>query len=259
MQNVKLTMIGGPTLLIEIGGLRLLTDPTFDAPGGEYVIGPVKMFKQKGPAVSHIEIGHIDAVLLSHEQHGDNLDNMGREFSKTVKVVYTTPQSVAKLGSNAIGLTTWQSTVLNAPNGKSLKITSTPARHGPAGIEPKSGDVTGFILQWDNEDKNAIYVSGDTVWYEGVVKVAQKFDVGIAILNMGAAQIDAVGPIELTMNAQGAVETAKAFPKAKIIPAHYDGWAHWTEQRETVDQVFKDEKLVDRLIWLEPGVPYQLA
>ncbi len=33
MTAAKITLIGGPTALIEIGGFRLLTDPTFDAPG----------------------------------------------------------------------------------------------------------------------------------------------------------------------------------------------------------------------------------
>jgi L-ascorbate metabolism protein UlaG (beta-lactamase superfamily) len=39
MDDVRLTHIGGPTLLVEVGGWRLLTDPTFDAPGGSYRFG----------------------------------------------------------------------------------------------------------------------------------------------------------------------------------------------------------------------------
>ena len=254
MKDLKLTLIGGPTVLIEVGGLRLLTDPTFDPPGGEYVLGPVKLQKQKGPAISISDIGKIHAVLLSHEQHSDNLDYLGRELLKTVDIVYTTPQSSSKLGSNAMGLETWQSATLPAPNGKKLKITSTPARHGPIGIEPKSGDVTGFILQWENEDEDVIYFSGDTVWYEGVDEIARKFNIGVAILNMGAAQIEAIGAIELTMNAHGAVDAANAFGKSKIIPAHYDGWNHWKEHREAVDKIFEQASLSDRLVWLQPGV-----
>jgi L-ascorbate metabolism protein UlaG (beta-lactamase superfamily) len=30
---VTITLIGGPTALIEFDGFRLLTDPTFDGPG----------------------------------------------------------------------------------------------------------------------------------------------------------------------------------------------------------------------------------
>jgi L-ascorbate metabolism protein UlaG (beta-lactamase superfamily) len=33
MSGLTLTLIGGPTALIEISGFRLLTDPTFDQPG----------------------------------------------------------------------------------------------------------------------------------------------------------------------------------------------------------------------------------
>jgi L-ascorbate metabolism protein UlaG (beta-lactamase superfamily) len=33
---VRLTYIGGPTALVELGGVRLLTDPTFDPAGTEY-------------------------------------------------------------------------------------------------------------------------------------------------------------------------------------------------------------------------------
>lgn len=32
MNDVRLTRVGGPTVLIEVGGRRILTDPTFDAP-----------------------------------------------------------------------------------------------------------------------------------------------------------------------------------------------------------------------------------
>ena len=33
--RLQLTYIGGPTALLELGGLRLLTDPTFDPAGSE--------------------------------------------------------------------------------------------------------------------------------------------------------------------------------------------------------------------------------
>jgi L-ascorbate metabolism protein UlaG (beta-lactamase superfamily) len=70
--EIRLTLIGGPTVLIEIGGLRLLTDPTFDAPG--HYAGPVPLEKRSGPALSMEQVGEVDAVLLSHDQHLDNLD-----------------------------------------------------------------------------------------------------------------------------------------------------------------------------------------
>src|SRR6266545_5534123 len=73
--NARLTHIGGPTVLIEVGGWRLLTDPTFDPPGGRYRFGwGTGSQKVAGPAIAASEIGPVDAVLLSHDHHDDNLD-----------------------------------------------------------------------------------------------------------------------------------------------------------------------------------------
>ena len=77
--TISITLIGGPTALLEIDGFRLLTDPTFDAPGA-YQLPHVKLEKLTGPALAAKDIGEVDAVLLSHDQHSDNLDHTGKEF-----------------------------------------------------------------------------------------------------------------------------------------------------------------------------------
>lgn len=66
--QTTLTLIGGPTVLIELGGLRLLTDPTFDEPG-KYEARGIVLEKKSGPALSADQLGVFDAVLLSHDQH----------------------------------------------------------------------------------------------------------------------------------------------------------------------------------------------
>jgi hypothetical protein len=78
--DVRLTHIGGPTVLIEAMDWRLLTDPTFDPPGQSYRFGwGTGSRKLTGPAMAASDLGHIDAVLLSHDHHEDNLDAAGRE------------------------------------------------------------------------------------------------------------------------------------------------------------------------------------
>jgi hypothetical protein len=54
------------------------------------------------------------------------------------------------------------------------------------------------------------------------------------------------GPFNLTMDANDAIETAHAFPDAKIVPIHRDGWAHFTQSANGIDS---------RLLLLEPGAP----
>ena len=81
----------GPTALIEYGGLRLLTDPTFDPPGEHPRPGtPVVLRKLAGPAVPAEELEPVDAVLLSHDHHADNLDPAGRALLPRVGRVLTT-------------------------------------------------------------------------------------------------------------------------------------------------------------------------
>jgi len=259
MNHVQLTLIGGPTVLIEIDGLRLLTDPTFDPAGSDYHLGPVTLSKTTDPARTIESLGRIDAVLLSHEQHSDNLDETGRALLSTVGRVFTTPESAMNLGANAVGLASWETASLRTATGQQLTITATPARHGPHGAEAYSGHVTGFVLSQDHPDSRAFYVSGDTVWYEELSQIARQFQVGAALLNLGAARIDMIGPIDLTMNAQGAIEAARTFDKAILMPVHVEGWTHFSESPAEVKKVLAQAGLTKRFQWLRPGVATQLT
>ena len=76
-----LQLVGGPTALITYGGLRLLTDPTFDPPGEYPRPGTsIVLHKLAGPALALADVLPVDVVLISHDHHSDNLDNSGREM-----------------------------------------------------------------------------------------------------------------------------------------------------------------------------------
>ncbi len=85
---INVTYIGGPTAIFEIDGLRFMTDPTLDPAGETYHSGDLIHTKIKGPA--SVVIGHIDFVLLSHDQHYDNLDKAGRIFIQNIPATYST-------------------------------------------------------------------------------------------------------------------------------------------------------------------------
>jgi len=249
--TLSITLIGGPTALIEIDGFRLLTDPTFDAPGS-YQLPHVKLEKLSGPALSAEAIGEVDAVLLSHDQHADNLDHSGRDFLTKANRVLTTVAGAKRLGGHAEGLAPWATTELTSKDGHSLTITATPARHGPAGIEPLSGDVIGFVLTSTKATSRPIYISGDTVWYDGVAEVARRFKAGVVLPFAGAAQTR--GPFHLTMDINDTIETASAFPDAVIVPLHTDGWAHFRQNGNDLRVSFDTLGFGSRLKLLEPGV-----
>lgn len=98
------TYIGGPTALLELDGLRLLTDPTFDPAGTDYTTPAYTLHKTQPPALPATELGAVDAVLLSHDHHFDNLDTAGRAVLGMSGAVYTTMAGAERLGAGARGL-----------------------------------------------------------------------------------------------------------------------------------------------------------
>lgn len=246
---VEVTYIGGPTTLIAIDGLTFITDPTFDAPGKEYTSGKVILKKLNGPGRPLNRIGQIDVALVSHEQHADNLDISGRELLSRIPLVLTSEQSAARLGSSAVGLKPWESMAITTPKGSTLRITATPARHGPPGIEPLAGEVVGFMISANTTD--LVYVSGDTVWYEGTAEIARRYRPRVAMVFAGAASTR--GPFHVTMNTNDVAEAAAAFKDATLVPVHHDGWAHFTQTQHDLARTFATLGIAERLKLVEPG------
>jgi L-ascorbate metabolism protein UlaG (beta-lactamase superfamily) len=195
-------------------------------------------------------------VLLSHDQHSDNLDRSGKAFLAKAKRVLTTEAGAKRLGGHAEGFAPWAATELTK-GGAKLTITATPARHGPAGIEPLSGDVIGFVVASNKPGSRPIYVSGDTTWFDGVAEVAKRFDCGVVLPFAGAAQTR--GPFHLTMDTNDTIETARAFADAMIVPVHTDGWAHFRQNAKDLRVSFDALGFGKRLKLLEPGVATEIT
>ena len=262
MSILTFTHIGGPTTLIEVGGWRLLTDPTFDAPGRTYKFGwGTSSRKTTGPALDAGALGDIDAVLLTHEHHADNLDEAGRAVLPTAGVVLTTASGARRLGANAQGLADWDTTRLDAPGKPTLTVTATPCRHGPPGSHRIVGDVIGFALVWDAQQHGALWISGDTVLYDGVRQVADRVDVGTAILHLGSVHFGITGPLKYTMDAGDAIELCRLLRPHTAVPVHYEGWSHFKEGREQVEHQFARAApdLTDRVLWATIGQPVELT
>jgi L-ascorbate metabolism protein UlaG (beta-lactamase superfamily) len=260
--EMRLTHIGGPTVLIGVGGWRLLTDPTFDPPGRSYRFGwGTGSRKLTGPAIAASDIGPIDAVLLSHDHHEDNLDAAGRSLLPEAGAVITTASGAQRLGGNARGLEPWASTRLEGPPRPAIEITATPCRHGPPLSRPIVGDVIGFALRLDGQEHGVLWISGDTVLYDGVRQVADRLQIGTALLHLGGVRFPISGPVRYTMTANDAVELCRLVRPRTVIPIHYEGWKHFREGREAIERQFANapEALRERIQWLPIGVATELA
>jgi L-ascorbate metabolism protein UlaG (beta-lactamase superfamily) len=253
---VRITHVGGPTALIEFGRWRLLTDPTFDAPGRRYSFGwGSSSRKLSWPAIAAADVGPIDAVLLSHDHHDDNLDPAGRALLPSAGAVVTTASGAGRLGGRARGLEPWQTTRLEAPGRPAIEITATPCRHGPPLSHPLVGDVIGFSLRWDG---GGLWISGDTVLYDGVRDVADRVQVDTALLHLGGVQFPVTGPVRYTMTAKDAVELCRLIRPRIVIPIHYEGWSHFKQGREAIERELAAAPDIP-VRWLPIGEPVEVV
>jgi L-ascorbate metabolism protein UlaG (beta-lactamase superfamily) len=251
--DLLLTHIGGPTMLIQVGGWRLLTDPTFDPPGQKYNFGwGTSSVKLAGPAVPASDLGPIDAVLLTHDHHDDNLDPAGRALLPAAGAVVTTVSGSKRLGGDTRGLEPWATTVLEAAGRPSIGVTATPCRHGPPLSRPVAGDVVGFALGWEGQEHGVLWISGDTVLYDGVRQVANRLQVDVALLHLGGVQFPVTGPVRYTMTAKDAVELSGLVRARTIIPIHYEGWKHFQQGREAIERELEraPQDIRERIRWL---------
>jgi L-ascorbate metabolism protein UlaG (beta-lactamase superfamily) len=262
MTEVRLTHIGGPTVLLEVEGWRLLTDPTFDAPGWRYTFGwGSASRKTTGPAVAAADLGSIDAVLLSHDHHGDNLDTAGRALLPAAGVVLTTTAGARRLDGNAHGLAPWAITQLEAPAKPPIQVTATPGRHGPPLSRPIAGEVVGFALGWEGQEHGGLWITGDTVLYDGVRQVADRVQVGTALLHLGCVRFPVTGPVRYSMTAQEAVELCRLIQPRTAIPVHYEGWTHFRQGRTAIERELAAAPgdIRRSIRWLPIGEPTTVA
>ncbi|MFG2004575.1 MBL fold metallo-hydrolase [Spirillospora sp. NPDC048911] len=248
-EQFPVRVFGGPTALFDYGGLRFLTDPTFDAPGDYHVPGG-KLTKTAPAAAAAESLGRVDVVLLSHDEHPDNLDNAGRALLADVPLTLTTPGGGQRLGEGAKGLADWEPIELDRPGGGTLTVTGVPALHGPGAreeVEPITGQVVGFVLTGDGLP--TVYVSGDNASLDLVKEIAGRFGpVDTAILFAGAPRFTVLFDNALiVLDSAQTAEAAQILGARRVVPVHYDSWAHFTEGRDELVAAFTAAGLLDRL------------
>ncbi len=252
---MKITYIDTASVIIDINGFRILTDPVFDNPGKLYHFGHgATSRKTDTPTLTPQEVGDIDLVLLSHHQHQDNLDNKGKSFIKNIKQVIST-KAAAREFDNVTGLDNWETIEIKTNKVKGLSVTAVPAQHHPWWLpEFFSGKVIGFIIQNEEQKNGAVYISGDTVYFSGIEKIAKRFRIDTALLHIGAVQFRYLtGWGRYTFDANEAIKTSRLLNPRKIVPIHYRGWTHFKESEETLKKKFQNSGINDRTIWLEKG------
>ncbi|WQF87047.1 Putative metallo-beta-lactamase, ribonuclease Z/Hydroxyacylglutathione hydrolase [Colletotrichum destructivum] len=265
--NLSITFIGTATAIIEIDGVRFLTDPFFHQAESsvEYPIDATRSVLLKvhhDPGLSMQDLPPIDAVLLSHEDHWDNLDELGRQLLDG-RHVLTTEDGAKNLAPRpgVQGMKPWETVNLTL-GGKAFRIMATPCKHVPG------NECVGFVLTTDDFGTaadgrpNAIYFTGDTVYMEELAAVGQQFHIAAAIMNLGEAysQLEPLPApkVQITMGGKQAASLFRDIKADRIVPMHYDAWDHFTQHEEELAEVFESEGVLDKVKWLKLGEPVQI-
>jgi len=192
---VRIHLIGHSTVLFEVDGLRVLSDPYFGAWGNPAYarIAP--------PALTREEVGSVDAVLLSHN-HWDHVDRrFFRGLDPAVPVVAPRRSRwVTRLkgARRVVGLRPWETWGLG-----DLRVTAVPALHLATSV--------GFVLQ---SKEGTVYFAGDTYHRPFMNDVGRRFRLDVALMPVTTYRIP------MTMGEKGAVKAARALGASTVIPIH---------------------------------------
>jgi L-ascorbate metabolism protein UlaG (beta-lactamase superfamily) len=255
---VKITYLGTASVLIDYAGQRFLTDPVFDPSGRTYSMGPAGIperwfasTRDYEAPMSVEQVGHVDAALLSHDHHRDNLDVAGRAllYSDAVDRILTTPAAAKRMKlAKVTGLRTGGTARLGAAT-----VTATPAQHGPRWI-PQTSQVTGFELRAPEE--LGLWISGDTILTDAVRDAARRMrGIDVAVIHAGGVRFPSaplVGKAVFTFTPEQFVEVCTILDPRVIVPIHRSGWTHF-EPENALRAALADAGLLERTRWLQLG------
>lgn len=264
--KVTITHIGTATAILNIDGITFLTDPFFSPAGSEWptaVAGQAPLKVHDDPALKIHELPHIDAVLLSHENHPDNLDELGRQLLDGRQVV-TTNDGAKNLAPrpSVLGFSDWEEKKVNIA-GTTFNITATPCKHWPG------HECVGFILHTESFGvapdgrRNAIYFSGDTVYVDDLARMSETYHIAIAVMNLGKAtfyEVDSEGQpgqpgdsLQITMDGRQAAHLFRDIKADVLVPMHFESWDHFTQHEKELVKDFEDEGILSKVRWLKPA------
>jgi L-ascorbate metabolism protein UlaG (beta-lactamase superfamily) len=235
-KEMKITMLGHSTLLIEMDGKRILTDP--------WLVDPLYFGQLYHPGAfeSRRELPHVDLVLVSHG-HQDHFD------PATMKMVpEKTPVLIFKGYRKAAEKMGFENVHPMGPgyvySADGIEITGMPGKH-PGGI------VTYMI----RGKEGSVYFGGDTV-YTGELADSLKNarpDVSLMPISGGS-----MGLMKFHMNAKEAAVLLKASAAKLAIPTHYHFGLRVSSLNGLLFRVNCLEEFRDAMNRIAPEVPYKV-
>lgn len=180
----RITYVGHATVLLELGGVRVLTDPVLR--------DRVLLLRRRGRSADYEALAGPDLVLLSHP-HYDHLD------LHSLRQVATGSELLAPGGSTALARRAGVARVTEVEAGRELeaaglRVEVTDAEHeGPRRPLGRTMPAVGYVV---STPSRSIYFAGDTDLFEGMRELRGRIDVALLPVagwgpRVGAGHLDA--------------------------------------------------------------------
>ena len=243
--NVQFYWIGGATFILSIDNFNIAVDPVLCKKG---TIQDYFWFKSKRleqPIYTEKDFENIDLWLITHN-HEDHLDSIGLSKISNLSKVVSNKNSSKKLqenGNNNLTVLNWKQTKKFNIKGYEIEIEAIPAIHG---INPLSallaGKVNGYYLTISKgKEKIRIYITGDTVYKNNIIKTLENKEIDLLIPNMGAAK-QGSWIMTLTLNSKMLKKMISKLNPRVVIPVHYGTFEHYIEPVKNIEEI-NDERI----------------
>src|SRR5262245_60064513 len=254
-QRATVTWVGHSTLLVQLDGVNLLTDPVWSQRLGP-LSGTVGVNRFTPPGIRFEDLPPIDVVLISHD-HYDHLDEPTvRRLARTFNPLFVVPLGIkAWLAARDITKVVeldWSESV----KVKGLEIVCTPAQHGSGRSLIDGGRR--LWASWAVIGSKRFYFGGDSGYashFEMIGELLGPFD--LAALPVGSYTPRIIAQA-VHLSPEEALHAARDLRARDFIGIH---WGTYKLAREPYDEPprrIADEvarlKLDPHTVWLpKPG------
>ena len=234
MAGVQLRLIGHMTVLIEMDGFTILTDPWFGPRGRkERALAP----RIVPPAASLGELGHIDLLLVSHN-HIDHCDDISLETARDQGFAIVGPRSVAKrakkLGAKSvvelepgmvhrINKRSGDRTINGSADG-SIEVSSQVSIEALKANHPLASDALAYLIR----GSKTVFFSGDTRYTPELECALKSAQPDIALVQAACAHYPLLGDDGMSLPEAAAL--VKAIHPRLTVPVHLHCAGKWLDR-----------------------------
>ena len=206
---------GHATVMIEIQGIRIMTDPILSTYASPFSIGPKRFH---APPITLKELDHIDVVVISHD-HYDHLDMKTIQHLATKGAHFYLPMGLGAhlkrwhVPQQLIHEMQWW----QFADFKGVKIYCTPARHYSG--RKKMDNSTLWSSWFIKGNKRSVFFSGDTGYASHFQEIRKK----LGPVNLTLMKVGAYGDtwLDIHMDPESAVKAQMDLDGKVMLPIHW--------------------------------------